>query len=340
MFCGGLRAWQTRGVLIRIGRVLVCFVGLSGCVSGSRAGVPVVDGASAGPRSEGGQPARGEGVVPQAGSQKEALSSGAVLVVPVGPGGGGGEPEVHADSPLSGDALSRAGAAFAACPVEMSLLPAGVCIDRWEASLALVTTQGEEKPWSPFGSLVRAPSELQAVSRAGVVPQGYISGVRAEEACQNAGKRLCSSEEWQEACRGPERTTYPYGNRRQAHVCNDDGRGKHPVVDLTERLGLAPEQMWRDSMEHPMINQLPNTVRKTGERTSCTNAYGVYDMVGNLHEWVEDAAGTFRGGFYMDTRINGEGCLYATTAHNKRYHDYSTGFRCCKDALVAEEGRP
>ena len=37
------------------------------------------------------------------------------------------------------------------------------------------------------------------------------------------------------------------------------------------------------------------------------------------------------GGFYVDTQINGNGCLYATTAHDTGHWDYSTGFRCCAD---------
>jgi formylglycine-generating enzyme len=85
-----------------------------------------------------------------------------------------------------------------------------------------------------------------------------------------------------------------------------------------------------------MINQLPDTLLPTGERSECTNAYGVYDMVGNLHEWVDDADGTFRGGYYMDTTKNGDGCSYQTTAHDFTYHDYSTGFRCCMDAERVE----
>jgi formylglycine-generating enzyme required for sulfatase activity len=56
-------------------------------------------------------------------------------------------------------------------------------------------------------------------------------------------------------------------------------------------------------------------------------------MMGNLHEWTADPAGTFRGGFYVDTTINGAGCLYRTTAHVASYWDYSTGFRCCADPL-------
>ena len=53
-------------------------------------------------------------------------------------------------------------------------------------------------------------------------------------------------------------------------------------------------------------------------------------MVGNLHEWTSATNATFRGGYYLDTKINGEGCNYKTTAHGAKYRDYSTGFRCCK----------
>ena len=94
-------------------------------------------------------------------------------------------------------------------------------------------------------------------------------------------------------------------------------------------------------MNDPRLNQLEGSLAKTGAHPSCTNDYGVFDMVGNLHEWVDDGAeergahGTFRGGYYMDTSKNGDGCSYATTAHAFDYHDYSTGFRCCADAVDA-----
>ena len=42
--------------------------------------------------------------------------------------------------------------------------------------------------------------------------------------------------------------------------------------------------------------------------------------------------GIFKGGFFVDAKLNGPGCLYATTAHAQSYHDYSTGFRCCAEA--------
>ena len=39
--------------------------------------------------------------------------------------------------------------------------------------------------------------------------------------------------------------------------------------------------------------------------------------------------GVFKGGYFVDAKINGNGCEYTTTAHSPDYHDYSLGFRCC-----------
>jgi hypothetical protein len=222
------------------------------------------------------------------------------------------------------------------CPAEMALVLEGVCVDRWESTLVLVLADGEEQPWSPFTSPSQAPGRVRAISQPNVVPQAYISGVQAERACAASGKRLCTAGEWEAACRGPAETTYPYGNARQKRRCNDAGRRVHPVAEVTKRLRLPQDRMWYEGMDHPLINQLEGTLGKTGGQEDCTNEYGVFDMVGNLHEWIEDPDGTFRGGYYMDTVKNGEGCDYATPAHSKKYHDYSTGFRCCMDADSVE----
>jgi formylglycine-generating enzyme len=42
--------------------------------------------------------------------------------------------------------------------------------------------------------------------------------------------------------------------------------------------------------------------------------------------------GIFMGGFFSTMSQHGDGCQYVTAAHDPHYHDYSTGFRCCKDA--------
>lgn len=219
----------------------------------------------------------------------------------------------------------------ARCPAEMALVDGRVCVDRWEGSLVQSGAGGRERAWSPYLPIDGHESTLRAVSRPGVIPQGYISGKQASNACQASGKRLCSSDEWQTACRGPEHTQFPYGQERRAGVCNDDFRGLHPVPEAAVLLGIPSKSLWSQGMNQSIINQLADTLLATGERAECTNAYGVFDMVGNLHEWVDDAEGTFRGGYYMDTSKNGDGCSYATKAHDFTYHDYSTGFRCCAD---------
>jgi formylglycine-generating enzyme len=226
------------------------------------------------------------------------------------------------------------------CPDEMAEVPGSrgsFCIDRYEATL--VRKQGgTSTPWPGNQPVDGSESEFVAVSRAQQKPQGYISGSQSALACQHAGKRLCAPSEWQAACRGPEHTRYPYGDTRQAGVCNDRF-GKptgHPVTRLyqqTQVRGDRPANMWSPTfMNDPRLHELSDTVSPGGSFSRCTNGYGVFDMVGNLHEWVDDPKGTFMGGFFMDTRLNGEGCDYRTTAHDFGYHDYSTGFRCCADA--------
>ena len=198
-----------------------------------------------------------------------------------------------------------------------------VCMDRWEAFLER-DVDGAFVPFSPF-----AHPGAQAViarSAAGAVPQGYITGREAGSACAAAGKRLCSDNEWLRACRGADHSIYPYGNTREPGVCND-ARTQHPAV---EYFGTAASWIWSE-LGHPCINQLPDSVALTGSNAGCASDDGVFDLMGNLHEWTNDPAGTFRGGFYADTHINGDGCLYRTSAHDIGHWDYSTGFRCCAD---------
>jgi len=215
------------------------------------------------------------------------------------------------------------------------------CIDRYEASLVERKPDGSHSPWPGNRKIDGLSAELFAVSVGGVKPQGFISGAQAAQMCANAGKRLCEVDEWVRACRGPRFTRYPYGHERKANLCNDryDKLDRHPVVRLFEANappGTDPATMWHPRwMNDPRLHDLSHSVSSSGSFESCTNDYGTYDMVGNLHEWVADEAGTFLGGFFMDTYQNGEGCEYRTIAHPFDYQDYSTGFRCCSDPSPA-----
>jgi formylglycine-generating enzyme required for sulfatase activity len=93
----------------------------------------------------------------------------------------------------------------------------------------------------------------------------------------------------------------------------------------------APKDAYNwGNMNDARLNQLKGTLAKTGAYKKCRSGFGAFDMVGNLHEWTANPKGTFRGGYYLDTHQHGDGCDYKTTAHKPTYHDYSTGFRCCK----------
>jgi hypothetical protein len=207
------------------------------------------------------------------------------------------------------------------------------CVDRFEAHVVEVDSQGNEHPHSPFDIVDNLT--VRAVASGGVMPQGYISQVQAADACRLAGKRLCSATEFALACRGPDATNYyPYGGTvRQPGYCNEGKGSSMPIF-----FGNDYTKWTYANFNDPRLNQWDGGLAPTGSYPRCVSPEGVYDCVGNLHEWGSDPPdtlnhGKFRGGFYGDAEQHGHGCLYVTSAHAVSYHDYSTGFRCCMDAL-------
>ncbi|HYJ09400.1 MAG TPA: SUMF1/EgtB/PvdO family nonheme iron enzyme [Polyangiaceae bacterium] len=235
-----------------------------------------------------------------------------------------------------------------ACPVEM-VLSGGACMDRYEAHLLV---EGGDGKLSTHPAEQRPPrARVLAASRAGVKPQAYISQVEAAAACQNAGKRLCSLSEWYGACTSSGEQTYPYGASYQAGRCNV---GKPHLLSLLH--GANPRGWSYADFNDPALAAKPGFLALAGEYQGCVSSSGVHDLVGNLHEWVADRVdrslprklplpavierrigrttgnGIFMGGFFSTLNEHGSGCKFVTAAHEPRYHDYSTGFRCCQDA--------
>jgi formylglycine-generating enzyme len=220
-------------------------------------------------------------------------------------------------------------AAGPACPDGMAMIEGRFCIDRFESSLVELDDEGRVlRRHSPF--LPVEKKRVRAVCRKEGFPQGYISMREAAAACREAGKRLCKDDEWITACQGKSGTAYPYGDEHVAGYCNDNGISPLRVLypNASERSTFG----WY-RMNDPRLNQIPGSLAKSGTFSKCRNAYGVYDMIGNLHEWTADRSGTFRGGFYLDNTTHGIGCIYRATGHSPIYRDYSTGFRCCADTV-------
>lgn len=243
---------------------------------------------------------------------------------------GGVVMESGASDTFSFDAMTAMDAG--PCPQEMALVTIDggrVCVDRWEG--ALVTNDGGA--WPYFEDVDGIDGGVRAVVANGIHPQGYISQVQATAACVRSNKRLCTLEEWSAACRGRPMHdyVYPYGNTYDPSACNEGKQS--PIV----RLYPNPTYSYQE-LNDPRCDQLDAGLANGGEYTKCVSTYGVYDMHGNIHEWIDDSPngdpskGSFMGGFFVDAKLNGPGCSYRTTAHAKTYHDYSTGFRCCKNA--------
>ncbi len=255
--------------------------------------------------------------------------------------------------------LALPGTSHARCSGEM-VLAGDVCVDRFESTLADLTTGhylSPDYPPSPnalagaFGDwltrrerqgdvIARAlplpPVEawqlgampaLVAVAREGVRPSGYVSGALAREACASAGKRLCSLEEWRRACRGEAGTLFPYGASYKDRACNVN-LPAHPAAELHQNASIGhldPRLNRVETADGPLL-------RTTGATSACASRWGddaIYDMVGNIDEWVDEKGGAFAGGFYSRSTTNG--CEALVSAHPEHYADYSTGVRCCKD---------
>ncbi|MGK3994196.1 hypothetical protein [Sorangium sp. So ce1024] len=290
-----------------------------------------------------------------------AADAGAGVGEPGAVGADGGAPE--AAPPLVGGPEGPrppAPPAEPRCPPEMVRVARRFCVDRYEAVLLDKATGLEisafyppsrqaaasvERVWSKMrlrlgdaearqmdlpllpGWQKQREFEPRAVSRRGVLPQGYTSGAQAELACRNAGKRLCTLDEWRTACRGERDEKFPYGPTYEDGKCNVF-REAHPAAVLHRDVTLGHSD--------PRLNLVrvagAPLLRRTGETATCASVWeddAVSDMVGNLDEWIDDPEGTFVGGFYA--RATREGCMARVTSHDFTYYDYSTGVRCCAD---------
>ena len=239
------------------------------------------------------------------------------------------------------------------CPPEMVSIRGQFCIDRYEVSVVdaldralspyyppshdeLLHIYGVFRRVTPRNTAPALPEppafalneafEPRARSLPAVVPNGYMSGLMARRVCENAGKRLCAPAEWVTACKGQNATKFPYGNSYADGVCNVF-RESHPAVVLygdASKNHLDPRLNLTADAAGPLL-------RKTGATARCRSdwsADAVYDMVGNLDEWVDEPAGAFQGGFF--SRSTREGCDARITVHPPAYSDYSLGVRCCK----------
>jgi sulfatase modifying factor 1 len=169
-------------------------------------------------------------------------------------------------------------------------------------------------------------------NRAGENPVVMKTWYEAKDACAGAGKRLCGDSEWTVACEGSERLPYPYGYERSSEACNID----KPHPDVNEKALGSPDPSVRDAEAKRLWQGEPS-----GSRPSCVSPHGVFDMTGNVDEWVVNESGQpfrsgLKGGYWGPVR---DRCRPMTTVHSEGFSFYQIGFRCCAD-LPSADAKP
>lgn len=134
------------------------------------------------------------------------------------------------------------------------------------------------------------------------LPSLDLSYEEAVQLCKDAGKRLCTAQEWEIACRSDEKKwRYPYGKKYTVDKCNNLGNAF--------------------SKNKPAVS---------GYFNDCVGSAGVYDMSGNAAEWVysDGPDPQVYGGSWQNGPERSLCNSKVQLERGKKY--FYVGFRCCK----------
>ncbi len=183
---------------------------------------------------------------------------------------------------------------------EMLYVPAGTFIQgRYGAEAPDVATSTE-----PLRARVEVPAffidRYEFPNKPNEKPATRVTWDKAAETFTAVGKRLCTAQEWEKACKGPGNTIYAYSDDYN-ETCGAEVTGDYTL----------------------------------GERKDCASNYGVFDLSSGLREWTSGAHPTkqnrklVKGGLRSNP-VRGTRCAFAVD-ENAGFSESTLGFRCCLD---------
>ncbi len=139
--------------------------------------------------------------------------------------------------------------------------------------------------------------KVEYVSDSKAVPETEINWAEAQMLCLEKGKRLCKLSEWKSACYSSKTYHFGYGNKYSPENCNTEGK---------------------------------NVWAKGDKNNGCVSSEGVFDLIGNVWEWVEDvqqgahviAGGSFNQGSAASCNLDFPSVINTSSEE--------VGFRCCQ----------
>ena len=159
----------------------------------------------------------------------------------------------------------------------------------------------------------------KAISAPGATVTGRVNWYEAKEACEAAGKRLCTEREWLAACTGAK----PIDTDSDGTFSDDTIQGNfHPYGDYQQESWCASSR--RPDDVRPLV---------TGTHPRCATPTGIYDMEGLTKEWIgltPDRAGLKGGSFYSQTSAR---CGYLKDDTPPDQADGASGIRCCSGSV-------
>jgi formylglycine-generating enzyme required for sulfatase activity len=173
---------------------------------------------------------------------------------------------------------------------------------------------------------MQAPELLAAIDQRltamGKLPVTEVNWYDAAAYCRGNGKRLPTETEWEKAARGETGQEFPWGNEWSPNMSN------------------TGNQSWDDG------------VAPVGSYQNDKSPYGIFDMAGNVSEWVDDWYMAYDGATYVSEDFGkkykvvrgagwgGEGHYAISLFQRSAYRYYrepdatynDIGFRCAIDA--------